>query len=298
VHRPRLDRCLLLLILIAAAQALTACGDLPKARPHGGAAASGDKPAAGTKPGKDADDEAEDDAEEKEDQREERDDAIADLAKARLDLEIARMEAMHESRRDRVASEEARKDKEEAQLKLDTFLRDEKPERLARLELGLEQGRDRVYQSEQELKELEAMYAAEDFASMTKELVLHRGRKQVEFARRELALDESAAKRTREVELPLEETEKQRALEKAQDAHIVANEDYEKNELGRVMRVSDATRAVDDLRRKIKRLDRKLGTKTDVGPPAGGGPQPAEDIDMPPPEMPPPGEMPPGAGPR
>ncbi len=196
----------------------------------------------------------------------ERDDLVVEYTQARFEEERLKFENLHEDRRAQVKAVEAERERDEAKKKLDEFLATGKADRLARSALSLDRSRDWLHQSEQELKELEAMYAAEEFATMTKELVLHRGRKQVEFAKRDLELAEKEATRLRDEELPREERELQRAAEKAHNTWIDANEDYERERMGRALGLYKAFQEIESLRRKIRRLDKKLG-----GPPTNLG---------------------------
>lgn len=144
------------------------------------------------------------------------DDAQDEVAKARrsledsrLELKIAQAEAEATARKaqDEVDSAEiAAKVKADA---LDHFLKSERELELAQLQLGLDQAAWRLEAERQELAELEAMYKKDDVATLTKELVLQRGKKGVEFAERNLAHEQSEAAMKREYDLP----KKQRELE-------------------------------------------------------------------------------------
>ena len=108
-----------------------------------------------------------------------RDIAGEKLAKARMtevhaatDKETARARAEHE-----LELEAARMQK---------FSQLEVPNRIAWAELRLTQAQDRVRDSEEELHQLELMYAEEDFADQTKEIVLDRSRRRVERSHRDL----------------------------------------------------------------------------------------------------------------
>lgn len=248
---------------------LAGCGQLPAPKRaadgshgHGGGGQDTTK-----RDAKSEDDDDELDEDERLDLEDERMAALVDYSKASWELERLKLEDMQEERRGRVRAEKARQESEDAKRKLEIWEASEKPERLARIQLRIDQGRDRLVQAEQELKELEAMYAAEEFANMTKELVLYRGRKQVEFAKRDLELDEQAATREKDSEIPLEENEKRRAAEQAHNDWIDANEDLERAMQERALGIWSATQEIETLRRKIRRVDKKLGTNTNLGVP-------------------------------
>ncbi|MCA9316908.1 MAG: hypothetical protein H6806_00290 [Planctomycetes bacterium] len=267
---PRILTFLLAIALLPGLVLLAGCGQLPapkRAADGGHGQGSSGSSGAKAKAKSDEGDADELDEDERLDLEDERMSALVDYSKANWELERLKLEDMQEERRSRVRAEKARQESEDAKRKLEVWEASEKPERLARLQLNLDQGRDRLVQAEQELKELEAMYAAEEFANMTKELVLYRGRKQVEFAKRDLDLDEQAAKRERESEIPLEENEKRRAAEEAHNDWIDANEDLERSMQERALGIWSATQEIEALRRKIRRVDKKLGSNTNLGTP-------------------------------
>ena len=73
---------------------------------------------------------------------------------------------------------------------LDHFEKHEKPVQLDKSKLTLDRARHSRELAADELGELEAMYAEEDLAEATKELVLKRGRRNLEFRERELKFAE------------------------------------------------------------------------------------------------------------
>lgn len=142
-------------------------------------------------------------------------DAIAkaerELENAKLELKIAQSETESSARKAREQVVSAENDLKDATDELNQFVKSELEVELSKLQLGLDRGAWRLEAEQQELAELEAMYAQDDVATLTKELVLQRGKKGVEFAERDLAHDRREAAATREFELPM----KQRKLELA-----------------------------------------------------------------------------------
>ena len=173
------------------------------------------------------------------------------VTKAGLSLEIERAEQAQAARRETVAIEEARRDVEDAERALEAFVTGERPHRLASLQLRLDMEANDALQAKQELDELTAMYKAEEFANMTKELVLHRGRKRLEHAQRSLQLAQTEAKQTREVELPSEARELRRALTQAKETLRVAEEDAKLAVLHRKHALLDAEEGVIDAQKAL-----------------------------------------------
>ncbi len=62
------------------------------------------------------------------------------------------------------------------------------PNRIERARLDLMRAQDRTKEAEEELRQLEMMYAEEDFADQTKEIVLERGRRRLERSHSDLEL--------------------------------------------------------------------------------------------------------------
>ena len=104
------------------------------------------------------------------------------------ELEIAELEARSSAAEAERGVREAALALAEAERDLAVFKETERPHAIAEAVLELDEADHRRESEQDELNELIAMYAAEDFAAMTKELVLKRGRKNLEFAERELEL--------------------------------------------------------------------------------------------------------------
>ncbi len=119
-------------------------------------------------------------------------------AHAATDKETARAKAEHE-----LSLEAARMQK---------YREREVPNRIAWAELRLQQARDRVKDSEDELHQLELMYSEEDFADQTKEIVLDRSRRRLERSHRDLELRHVDHAILTEQTIPLELVEREQKL--------------------------------------------------------------------------------------
>jgi hypothetical protein len=109
----------------------------------------------------------------------------------------------------REAVEKAEFELDLAQEKLQSFERQDAQLRLEKARLALLRSRDRLKESEEELQQLEMMYAEEDLADKTREIVLERGRRRLERARKDLAIQERSLKVLETVTLPHEKKELQ-----------------------------------------------------------------------------------------
>jgi len=128
---------------------------------------------------------------------------------ARLELKIAQAETESTARKAQDEVESSENAVKVASDTLDHFLKAERDLELSEVQLGLDRATWRLEAERQEMAELEAMYQKDDVATLTKELVLQRGKKGVEFAERELAHEQREASMKREFEL----TQKLRELE-------------------------------------------------------------------------------------
>jgi len=140
-----------------------------------------------------------------------RDEARGNMEKARLGAQISQIEA--ESRLDG-----ARADLEAARIELEHFEAVTAPRELAEKELSLDRSKGRLFEAEAELAQLVAMYEDEEFATSSKELVLERGRRGVDFSKRSLALAEEALEDHAAFSLTQRREKLARAIHKAEIA--------------------------------------------------------------------------------
>ena len=94
-----------------------------------------------------------------------------------------------------------------ARTNLKTFLEDVKPRELEEKKISVDQSTYRAEHQKDELGELTAMYDADEFARTTKELVLKRGRRDLEMAERWLAVARKESSHFEQFALPQRERE-------------------------------------------------------------------------------------------
>lgn len=123
--------------------------------------------------------------------------------------------------------------------------------------LNLERAKQRELESEQELAELEAMYAAEEFATTTKELVLTRGRANLEMSKKSLELAKRRADEQRGREFPRRLEESKLALAKSERGLAEAREAAERGALERKLSLLEAEHAKEDVARELAELEKK-----------------------------------------
>ncbi|MBI5866189.1 MAG: hypothetical protein HZB38_17100 [Planctomycetes bacterium] len=197
------------------------------------------------------------------------------LDRTRRDIELAEMRLQKTRMQNEIAEQQhglaaakARKDIEVAARKLKNFREKSKPERINRADLSLAYSQDNVRESEQELEQLEIMYKDDKFADKTKEIVLERGRRRLERARRSLQLEAEANDFLKAETLPLEELEQDLALKDKQDSLEKTLREHEialiDQRMGLISGEAEITKLRDDLadtERDLKDFDRKQAEK-------------------------------------
>lgn len=141
--------------------------------------------------------------------------AVRDLSIAEQRVMRAEMALQHAQAQTEVNLQKAGQGLEIAQQRLSDYLARSVPSRLEWAVLGLKRSEDRFTEAQEELQQLELMYAEDDFADQTKEIVLDRGRRRLERSNKDLELrridHETLVKHT----LPLEMEEQKQRVEDA-----------------------------------------------------------------------------------
>ena len=165
---------------------------------------------------------------------------------ARMELALAEMDAELELRDARLDLERASQGLQAAQRELDHFTKVERPLELEDQQMDVERSAESALEQKQELEELMKMYKAEDFAKMTKELVLQRGKFQMDMAQRESDLTKKRAADKQAHALAVKELELSLALKKAQDGVNSAESKLKKTQAKNELELMRARHKLDD----------------------------------------------------
>lgn len=133
----------------------------------------------------------------------------------------------------------------DAEFALENFNSVEKAIELGRAKLELDRVAGRASDAEAELQELESMYSEEEFASLTKELVLARGRRSLEHAKRSLEFQTQEYTHLESQKLAAKERKLQRAVEEARSAVRTAELKLKAAKLRNEMDLIEAKEAVE-----------------------------------------------------
>jgi hypothetical protein len=129
----------------------------------------------------------------------------------------------------------------------------EVPTELAQRDLSIDRSTGRLSDSEAELAQLESMYADEEFAESSKELVLARSRRNVEFSKRSLELARSARKDYMEFDLAKKRKDAENKVTVAREHLEAARVRLEEARFGNETK---ALEAAESLRKAHRALDK------------------------------------------
>lgn len=214
-------------------------------------ASAGAAAEAGAKGDKDGD---KNDAEKKEEKQDEIAKKEFELECGKLELQIKRLsiDASNRSTQEEIAA--AERELRDAKEAVETFQAHEKPLKLADGQLDLDESEQFRKQAQQELDELKAMYKQEELASLTKELVVSRSEKQLEFAKRRFEMQVKNTEHQRSTALPRHERELGETLAKAEKALAEKRQAAEKQKLEQQLELMRAERGLKDLEKEIAKL--------------------------------------------
>lgn len=181
-----------------------------------------------------------------------------DLESARLKAQKAEVELHFSDVAGEAAVAKAEADVRDATRDLSNFRQHVMQSRLGWAQLGLERSTDRAGEDQEELAQLEMMYADEQLEDRTKEIVLGRGQRRLERSQRDLELRQKDFTNLREHELPSQEkdleqklTNGQRSLEQARHNAVVGNIDK------RIKHI-EALSAIEKIEFEIAELEREM----------------------------------------
>ena len=172
-----------------------------------------------------------------------------ELAKARLDVATVQLEARELDHK--VRMEQAAADIELAKKALKKFTEADMPARVASAELDLRSARDRAQEAQDELEQIEIMYAEQDLNDKTAEFVVSRGRRSAERAKARIAIQEAQYKTLLEAELPMERSKLELAVRKHENGLAQAELEGAISRRNQEISVQEATNKVESLERKL-----------------------------------------------
>lgn len=177
---------------------------------------------------------------------------------ARMQLDLAKLAAESARSAAKAAQGAAERELAAAKASRDHFKKVTIALELDERALALDRAQQSVLEAEQELKELEAMYAGEKFAETTKELVLSRGRSRLEMAKRDLELSQRRLDELKTHEHKQREKELGERVTKTQQAFDDAKAAARRTDLEQRLALLRAEHAFEDAAREAPERARAL----------------------------------------
>ena len=181
-----------------------------------------------------------------------------DLTVARAELAIAALERQVRQWGVERTVSKAADELAQHQRDKEVFLRDVKPREIEEHKIRLERSIHNAEHAKDEFDELQAMYAADEFAKTTKELVLKRGRREMEMAQRSLAVQQKEHAHFEQIELPKRERDLQHKIDDAAAEHRKAEAEAGKSKLEVELALQKEAHRLADLEQEIQELEQAL----------------------------------------
>ena len=176
------------------------------------------------------------------------------LGVARLKLDKARLAMEHSEIKGHNAVAKADAELDLTARKFADFTENSAPMRLERSEYDLRRRRDTFVESQEELAQLEMMYAQEDFADKTKEIVLERGRRRLQRSQENLAMTERSLDVLRRVTIPIETREHELRVEEKERSLGDKHRDLEPTRIATQIALMNAEAEIAKLEGEIEDL--------------------------------------------
>lgn len=179
------------------------------------------------------------------------DDKSFELAMANVDLELAKLSVGVSKSEASAGLARAERQHAEAAKALEQFKAVEMPLRVQDGQLDVDEAKFGIEMKKIELEELLAMYKNDTMAESTKEIVVKREKRELEFMQLRLAMQETRFATLTGFELPHELADKEDAVRQAEEALAKARVEAQKTEL-------ETKKSIDEAARKIRTLEREL----------------------------------------
>jgi len=184
-----------------------------------------------------------------------------DLQISRQKLTRAEMAAKHTELAHQVSLRKAEMELDLAHHKFKDYAENSVPQRIARAELNVRRSQDRLREAEQELAQLEMLYAEEEFADKTKEIVLERGKQRLERSREGHAITQRDLTILLEFTIPIEMKKKEMEVDAKERQLERSRRDAEAAALDKAIALMSAEAEVTKLETDYDALLEKIAEK-------------------------------------
>ncbi|MCC7062358.1 MAG: hypothetical protein IT456_06100 [Planctomycetes bacterium] len=183
---------------------------------------------------------------------------IRELAHARIEKETGAIDAKIRAGAVAAALQNATDELAEKQKALELFLGEQRSRELEEKKISLDRSAQRAEFAKDELGELVSMYENDEFAKTTKELVLKRGRRELEMADRSLAVERREFAEFEQHALPQRERELRRKVADAELERKKAEFEVDKAKLELALAAAKADESIAELEAEIVELREAL----------------------------------------
>ena len=181
-----------------------------------------------------------------------------ELAHARIEKETGAIDGRIRAGAVAAALQNTTDELAETRQALELFLGEQRPREVEEKKISLDRSAQRAEFAKDELGELVSMYENDEFAKTTKELVLKRGRRELEMAERSLAVERREFAEFEQHALPQRERELRRKVADAQLAHQKAELEAQKAKLELELAAAKVDESIAELQAEIAELQEAL----------------------------------------
>jgi hypothetical protein len=181
-----------------------------------------------------------------------------ELAHARIEKETGAIDGKIRAGAVAAALQNATDELAEKRKALELFLSEQRSRELEEKKISLDRSAQRAEFAKDELGELVSMYENDEFAKTTKELVLKRGRRELEMADRSLAVERREFSEFEQHALPQRERELRRKVADAELEHKKAGLEADKAKLELELAAAKADESIAELQAEIVELQEAL----------------------------------------
>jgi len=177
-----------------------------------------------------------------------------ELAHARIEKETGAIDGRIRAGAVAAALQNTTDELAETRQALELFLGEQRPREVEEKKISLDRSAQRAEFAKDELGELVSMYENDEFAKTTKELVLKRGRRELEMAERSLAVERREFAEFEQHALPQRERELRRKVADAELERKKAEFEVDKAKLELALAAAKADESIAELEAEVAAL--------------------------------------------
>lgn len=200
-----------------------------------------------------------------------------ELTIARKNLDKTKLAHRSAEINNKLQVEKAQFELDLAQKRLDVYLNEEVPARLARADLNMKYANDGLKEQKQEMEQLLKMYSEEQFADSTKDIVVERGQRRLDRTEEGLRIATKEDQTLRQKTIPYETAERKQQVEDKKKALEQIARDWEMSGIDRQIAMinseAEILRLEDEIATLVKEMEKAAtqAAAAATSAPASGG---------------------------